>query len=158
MLLRISYLNTWTNSLNLHFQLKIALQTPHVSILSFSTNFQIPIIATSNLFISTRFQLCKVKHPQQFYGTFLFLFWIDMHQPTQIRKGGNFWPIKKDAVHKQIALDRQVISGDFSYSNLLTENLMFATLSDWRALLDEFFYSWFCYWLYLCQLGYSLKS
>lgn len=74
MLLRISYLNTWTNSLNLHFQLKIALQTPHVSILSFSTNFQISIIATSNLFISTRFQLCKVKHPQQFYGTFFYFY------------------------------------------------------------------------------------
>lgn len=52
------------SSLHIHFQLKAPYRTPHVDILSFSHNFQISDIDTSPTFISTRFQLCKVKHPQ----------------------------------------------------------------------------------------------
>ena len=61
------------HSLDIHFQPKMSHWTPHVGIISFSSNFQISIIGTSSTFISPRFQLCKVEHPQHFYESFFIL-------------------------------------------------------------------------------------
>ncbi|KAG1531701.1 hypothetical protein G6F51_013414 [Rhizopus arrhizus] len=60
-------------SLDIYFQAKESHWTPHVGILSFNSNFYITTIDTSATFISTRFQLCKVEHPQHFYDPFYIL-------------------------------------------------------------------------------------
>ena len=77
-----------------------------------------------------------MKHPQQFYDPF---FILNRYAPAHSNKERRL--INKDVMHEQISLDRLVISEDFNYSSLLTENHTFAALSDWPALLDEVFHN-----------------
>jgi exonuclease III len=61
------------HSLNIHFQPKGSYWTQHIGIISFSNNFHVSLNNTSNIFVSSQFQLCKVDHPQKLYDFFYIL-------------------------------------------------------------------------------------
>ena len=130
------------HSLNIHFQPKVSHWTQHVGIISFSNNFQISIIDTSSTFISPRFQLCKVDHPQLFYESFFILnIYAPAHSHRERREFFDQLTRMLYGMHDKIAFDRLIVAGDFNYSNNRTEQLSYATSSEWRALLNEFFHN-----------------
>ncbi|KAG1323200.1 hypothetical protein G6F63_013089 [Rhizopus arrhizus] len=127
-------------SLDIYFQAKESHWTPHVGILSFNSNFYITTIDTSATFISTRFQLCKVEHPQHFYDPFYILnIYASAHSNKERREFFDKLTVMLYAMQEHIPFDRLIIAGDFNYSNFRVDRISYATSSNWRILLDSCF-------------------
>ncbi|KAG1446861.1 hypothetical protein G6F56_009441 [Rhizopus delemar] len=111
-----------------------------MGILSFNPNFHFTTIDTSATFTSTRFQLCKVEHPHQFYDPFYILnIYAPAHSNKERREFFDKLTIMLYAMHEHISFDRLIIAGDFNYSNFRLDKISYATFSDWRTLLDSCF-------------------
>lgn len=73
-------------SFDVRFQAKESYWTSHVGIISFNSNFHTTNIDISTTFISTRFQLSKIEHPQQYYTPFYVL---NIYVPDCLNKDEN---------------------------------------------------------------------
>lgn len=130
------------HSLDIHFQPKISHWNPHVGILSFSNNFQVTLIDTSSTFVSSRFELCKVEHPQNSYVPFYILsLYASAHSNKERREFFDQLAHLLHSMYKQIPFDRLIIGRDSNYSHLRPGTLTSAISSQWHGLLEEFFHN-----------------
>ena len=107
------------DSLNIHFQPQASIWNKHLGIASFSSSFQLSLIDTSSFYVSDRFQLCKVEHPQQFYTPFYILnIYATANSNPERREFFDQLTSMLYAMNEQFSLDRMIIAGDFNYSIL----------------------------------------
>jgi exonuclease III len=130
------------HSLNIHFQHHAAIWTKHVGIVSFSSNYQITAINTSQFFEDDRFQLCRIEHPQNFYENFYILN-IYATASSNPNRREFFSKLAAMLYELQFTIDfnRLIISGDFNYSLLRNGTLTTTTSTNWLLLLDQYFYN-----------------
>ena len=106
------------NGLNIRLQPIQSFWTPRVGIVSFSLDFHITIIDTSNHFSTDRIQLCKITHPNNFYDPFYVL---NIYAPVApAPRQRDFYAKLYQLLHEfrgQISFDHLIISGDFNYSH-----------------------------------------
>lgn len=118
--------------------------TSHVGIVSFSPEYMLTIIDTTEIYDSDRYQLCKVQHPHHFYEPFYIL---NLYAPAHLAtERCQFYKqlvqlIETLVDQNTIALDKLIILGDFNYSHLRPSQLSRSTDDDWQFLLDANFFN-----------------
>ena len=120
-------------SLNILFQSKQSHWTPH------------PLTQTFNsLYSSDRYQLCQVKHPQNFYEPFHILNLYAPASSASARKNlSSRLASMLDTLQddQTISMDSLIICGDFNYSLLRPRQYKSSTTDNWRILLETQFYN-----------------
>ena len=131
-------------SLNILFQPKQSYWTTHLGFLSFNTDFQLTLLDTQAIYASDRYQLCQVKHPQNFYEPFHIL---NLYAPAgsgSARKEffSSLALLLDELQDKQtINLDSLIICGDLNYSLQRPRQYRSSTNENWRILLDTNFFN-----------------
>ncbi|KAI9325950.1 hypothetical protein BD770DRAFT_297381, partial [Pilaira anomala] len=136
---------TKIDTLNVQFQpSREAFWTEHLGIMSFSLDYQITLIDTQHLYASTRYQICKVQHPHNFYAPFFILNLYAPVSPAPARR--EFFQqlthiIDQLQQQSAINMEKLIICGDFNYSHLRTSTIASSSAEDWRLLLSHHFYN-----------------
>lgn len=139
-------IDTTITSIGLQLQAKQYLWTYFCGIASFSSDYILTKIATTYLYDSDRYILCKVLHPHQFYEPFYIL---NIYAPATSN-----WSLRREsfesiynmlsALSETIDLERLLISGDFNYDyvqDITNATRIVETSMNWLGYLDQHFHN-----------------
>ncbi|CEP07325.1 hypothetical protein [Parasitella parasitica] len=138
--------DTTITAIELQLQAKQYLWTYYCGIVSYSTDYILTKIATSHLYDSYRYILCKVHHPHNFYEPFYIL---NIYAPAT----SNHRPRQEffesiynmfSTLSETIDLERLLISGDFNYDyvrDINNASRIAKTSLNWLGYLEQHFHN-----------------
>ncbi|KAK4511165.1 uncharacterized protein ATC70_012378 [Mucor velutinosus] len=138
--------DTTITTIELQLQATQYLWTYYCGIASFSSDFILTKIATSHLYDSDRYILCKVHHPHNFYEPFYIL---NLYAPatSDNRPRQEFFESIYNllsTLSETIELERLLISGDFNYDyvrDITNATRIVKTSLNWLSYLDQHFHN-----------------
>ncbi|KAK4521701.1 uncharacterized protein ATC70_004235 [Mucor velutinosus] len=138
--------DTTITSIELQLQAQQYLWTYYCGIVSYSSGYILTKIATSYLYESDRYILCKVHHPHSFYEPFYILNLYAPATSDHCPRQEFFESIYNllSTLSETIDLERLLLSGDFNYDyvrDITNATRIVKTSLNWLGYLEQHFHN-----------------